>query len=395
MTNSKSTKRALIFSTLAILMCAAMLIGTTFAWFTDTASTAVNKIQAGNLNIELEYSKDFIEWKKVNDTTKVFEDSTLWEPGRTEVVYLRVKNAGTLALKYTLGIYNLYNSTGKNVLGNKYSLSDYVKLGAAEADAAYADRAAAISAVQDSAKTLNSIGDTGVVGADLATNTSKVYAMVLYMPTEVGNEANPKNNDPYWAAKVSFGISVSATQAMSESDSFDNTYDKDAATILSAISFSSGKHEITQNMQANGRFGAVQAEKTAQFTINADVYAVYGRDASGQTGGAMAVQADGNSKVIINGGDFRQVSVPADDPVCDLIYALGNAQIEINGGTFKAVTPANTLNCKDGSNAKITVKGGSFYKYDPSNPTLGDNEVEVAAGYHVVQDGDWFRVVAD
>ncbi|UKI20576.1 MAG: SipW-dependent-type signal peptide-containing protein [Oscillospiraceae bacterium] len=63
MTNSKSTKRALIFSTLAILMCAAMLIGTTFAWFTDTASTAVNKIQAGNLNVELEYSKDFIEWK--------------------------------------------------------------------------------------------------------------------------------------------------------------------------------------------------------------------------------------------------------------------------------------------------------------------------------------------
>ena len=392
----KSKKSALLLSFTSLLICFAMLVGSTFAWFTDTVSTAVNKIQAGNLDVELEYSKDFTEWKKVNDTTKVFEDSTLWEPGRTEIVYLRVKNAGKLALKYTLGIYNLYNSTGKNVLGNKYSLSDYVKLGVVEADAAYADRAAAISAVQDSAKTLNSIGDTGVVGADLATNTTKVYAMVLYMPTEVGNEANPKNNDPYWAAKVSFGISVSATQAMSESDSFDNTYDEDAAAILSAISFSSGKHEITQNMQANGRYGAVQAEKRAQFTINADVYAVYTKDStSGATGGAMAVSADGDSKVIINGGDFRQVSVPADDPVCDLIYALGNAQIEINGGTFKAVTPANTLNCKDGSNAKITVKGGSFYMYDPSNPTLGDNEVVVAAGYHVVQNGDWFNVVAD
>ena len=392
---TKSSKRALLLSALAIVLCIAMLIGTTYAWFTDTASTAVNKIQSGNLDVQLEYSKDFSEWKNVNDNTKLFEDSTVWEPGRTEIVYLRVKNAGTLALKYTLGIYNLYNSTGKNVLGNKYSLSDYVKLGAAEADAAYADRAAAISAVQDSAKTLNSIGDTGVVGADLATNTTKVYAMVLYMPTEVGNEANPKNNDPYWAAKVSFGISVSATQAMSESDSFDNTYDEDAATILSAISFSSGKHEITQNMQANGRFGAIQAERTAQFTINADVYAVYTKDTSGTTGGAMAVSADGNSKVIINGGDFRQVSVPDSDPVCDLIYALGNATIEINGGTFKAVTPANTLNCKDGSNAKITVKGGSFYKYDPSHPTLGDNEVVVAAGYHVEQDGDWYKVVAD
>ena len=395
MTNSKTTKRALLLSVLSMVLCVSMLVGSTFAWFTDTASTAVNKIQAGNLDVELEYSKDFSEWKKVDNTTKLFEESKSWEPGRTEIVYLRVKNAGTLALKYTLGLYNLYNSTGKNILGKKYSLSDYVKLGAVEADAAYADRAAAISAVQDSAKTLNSIGDTGVVGADLATNATKVYAMVLYMPTTVGNEANPKNKDPYWAAKVSFGISVDATQAVSESDSFGNTYDEDAATILSAISFSSGKHEITQNMQANGRFGAVQAERTAQFTINADVYAVYNRDTSGTTGGAMAVQADGNSKVIINGGDFRQVSVPADDPVCDLIYALGNAQIEINGGTFKAVSPERTLNCKDGSNAKITVKGGSFYKYDPSNPTLGANEVVVAAGYHVVHNGDWFNVVAD
>ena len=392
---AKASKRALLLSALAIVLCIAMLIGTTYAWFTDTASTAVNKLQSGNLDVQLEYSKDFSEWKKVTEETKLFEDSTVWEPGRTEIVYLRVKNAGTLALKYTLGIYNLYNSTGKNVLGNKYRLSDYVKLGAVEADAAYADRAAAINAVDADAKLISDIDNSGMAGASLEPNDTKIYALVLYMPTEVGNEANPKNKDPYWAAKMSFGISVSATQAMSESDSFDNTYDKDAATILSAISFSSGKHEITKNIQANGRFGAIQAERTAKFTINANVYAVYTKDANGTTGGAMAVCADGSSKVIINGGDFRQVSVPDSDPVCDLIYALGNATVEINGGTFKAVTPANTLNCKDGSNAKIIVKGGSFYKYDPSHPTLGDNEVVVAAGYHVEQDGDWYKVVAD
>ena len=395
MNNKKATKRVLLTSVMALAMCVVMLVGTTFAWFTDTASTAVNKIQAGNLDVELEYSKDFKEWTKVTDTTKVFEESTLWEPGRTEVVYLRVKNAGNLALKYTLGIYKLYDNSGKNVLGNKYNLSDYVKLGAVETDAKYENRAAAINAVDAEAKTLKSLGDTGFIGTKLEATDTKTYAMVLYMPTEVGNEANPKNADPYYAAKVSFGIRVSATQAVSESDSFGNTYDEKAPAVLAAESASYGTHEITKNMQANGRYGAVQAEKTAQFTINADVYAVYTKDASGTTGGAMAVQADGNSKVIINGGDFRQVGVPADDPVCDLIYALGNATIEINGGTFKAVTPANTLNCKDGSNAKITVKGGSFYKYDPSNPTMGANEVVVAAGYHVVQDGDWFKVVAD
>ena len=58
MTSIKSTKRALITSALAILMCAAMLIGTTFAWFTDTASTAVNKIQAGNLDVALEMQEN-------------------------------------------------------------------------------------------------------------------------------------------------------------------------------------------------------------------------------------------------------------------------------------------------------------------------------------------------
>ena len=78
-----NSKKALLSSAFALVLSVAMLIGTTFAWFTDTASTAVNKIQAGNLDVELEYSKNFTEWKKVNDTTKVFEDSTLWEPGRT------------------------------------------------------------------------------------------------------------------------------------------------------------------------------------------------------------------------------------------------------------------------------------------------------------------------
>ena len=392
MKTKQTTKHALWASMTAIALCMVMLVGTTFAWFTDTASTAVNKIQTGNLDVELEYSKDCSDWKKATDTTKVFEDNALWEPGHTDIVYLRVKNAGTLALKYTLGLYNLYEGRGKNVAGKYYYLSSYVKLGVVEATEKFADRAAAITAVSPVAATIKTVGEKGVVGATLNKGETKTYAMVIYMPTEVGNEANPKNNDPYWAAKLSYGIAVNATQAMSESDSYDNKYDETAPDILSAVSSSSEKLEITENMQANGRYGAVQAEKTAQFTINADVYAVYTVGADG-VGAAMAVQADGNSKVIINGGDFRQVSVPASDPVCDLIYALGHAQIEINGGTFKAVTPANTLNCKDDSSAKITVKGGSFYKYDPSHHTLGDNEVVVADGYHVEQDGDWYKVV--
>lgn len=392
--NSKNTKRALLTSVLAMAVCLAMLVGSTFAWFTDTATTGVNKIQSGNLDVELEYSKDFAEWKKVDNTTKVFEDSTEWEPGRTEVVYLRVKNAGNLALKYTLGLGNVYESRGKNVAGDFYYLSNFVKMGAVEATAAFENRAAAIGAVDPVADTFKALGEKGVVGATLNSGAAKTYAMVVYMPTEVGNEANPKNKDPYWAAKLSFGVSVNASQATVENDSFDNMYDKKAPTVLTKFSTLMGTHEIIENMQANGRTGAVEALKNAQVTIDADVYAIYATDNKG-VGAAIAVWADGSSKVIINGGDFRQVGAPADGN-CDLIYASDNAQIEITGGTFKAAQPNRTLNCKDDSpNARITVKGGSFYKYDPSNPTLGDTEVVVADGFKVVQNGDWYDVVPE
>ena len=392
--NSKNTKRALLTSVLALVVCLAMLVGSTFAWFTDTATTGVNKIQSGNLDVELEYSKDFAEWKKVDNTTKVFEDSTEWEPGRTEVVYLRVKNAGNLALKYTLGLGNVYESRGKNVAGDFYYLSNFVKMGAVEATAAFENRAAAIGAVDPVADTFKALGEKGVVGATLNSGAAKTYAMVVYMPTEVGNEANPKNKDPYWAAKLSFGFSVNASQATVENDSFDNMYDKKAPTVLTKFSTLMGTHEITENMQANGRTGAVETLQDAQVTINADVYAVYAKSNDG-VGAAIAVWADGSSKVIINGGDFRQVGAPADGN-CDLIYASDNAQIEITGGTFKAAQPNRTLNCKDDSpNARITVKGGSFYKYDPSKPTLGDTEVVVADGFKVVQNGDWYDVVAE
>ena len=110
MTNSKSTKRALVSSALAILMCVAMLIGTTFAWFTDTASTGVNKIQAGNLDIELQMKDNDGKWVNAEGKIlpflvegKIPADGTqiLWEPGCTYYVpEVRVLNKGNLAVKF-------------------------------------------------------------------------------------------------------------------------------------------------------------------------------------------------------------------------------------------------------------------------------------------------------
>lgn len=386
--SKKSTKRALLSSVFALVLCVAMLVGSTFAWFTDTASTGVNKIVSGKLDVELEYSYDMSEWKTATSSTKLFNDSTLWEPGVTEVVYLRVKNAGSLALKYTMGLNsNVGFSAGKNVAGETYNVGDYLKMGTAVVSEKLANREAAWAAVAGNADAIKTLKPF-VEGMPVlkAGETTDPIALVIYMPTEVGNEANA-------GAKASYvyrlGVEVNATQATVESDSFNNTYDEKAPTKFKADSSSSETINVTENIQANGRYGVVQAERVAKYTINADLYAVYTKGAG--LGAAMAVSASGNSSVTINGGDFRQVGVPANDP-CDLIYADSSAVIEINGGTFMAAQPERTLNCKDGSAAKIIVNGGSFYKYDPSHPTLGDNEIFLGAGCTVTQDGDWYVV---
>lgn len=386
--SKKSTKRALLSSVFALVLCVAMLVGSTFAWFTDTASTGVNKIVSGKLDVELEYSYDMSEWKTATSSTKLFNDSTLWEPGVTEVVYLRVKNAGSLALKYTMGLNsNVGFFAGKNVAGEPYSVGDYLKMGTAVVSEKLANREAAWAAVAGNADAIKT-RKPFVEGMPVleAGKTTDPIALVIYMPTEVGNEANA-------GAKASYvyrlGVEVNATQATVESDSFNNTYDEKAPTKFKADNSSSETINVIENIQANGRYGVVQAERVAKYTINADLYAVYTK--GGGLGAAMAVSASGNSSVTINGGDFRQVGVPANDP-CDLIYADSSAVIEINGGTFMAAQPERTLNCKDGSAAKIIVNGGRFYKYDPSHPTLGDNEIFLGEGCTVTQNGDWYVV---
>ena len=387
MKTKQTTKHALWASVTAIALCMAMLVGTTFAWFTDTASTGVNRIEAGNLKIKLKYSKDMREWKDATADTPLFDDNALWEPGYTQIAYLKVVNTGSLALKYDVTTNSYDKERGKNAAGNLFYIDQYLKVGLAETETAFENRSAAIAAISGSeksmAKELRISKDWTVLEAGAE---SKPFAVVVYMPTTVGNEANNVQSWRHPSLK-GFGLVVNATQATVESDSFNNTYDEKAPTITTTISFSSGMHEVTENMQANGSFGAVQAEGTAVFTINADVYAVYANNA------AMAVEAGGTSTITINGGDFRQVGVPDGEP-CDLIYATDKSTIVINDGTFKATIPANTLNVLDANRgtAKIIVNGGRFYKYDPSNPTLGDNEIFLGAGCKVTQDGDWFVV---
>ena len=229
MISSKSTKRALVTSALAILMCVAMLIGTTFAWFTDTASTGVNKIQAGNLDVELEYkNSDTTGFTKADKNTKVFKEGALWEPGHVEYVVLKVSNAGSLALKYKLGI-NIANEVGStNVYNKEFKLSDYIRFAVLDGDKTEGsvDRDALVAAATDSKLIKEGYTAENHLMATGTDNSQKVVTLVVWMPTTVGNEANHKKDAT--APSIDLGISVVATQDTVESDSFDEQYDKDA-----------------------------------------------------------------------------------------------------------------------------------------------------------------------
>ena len=111
------TKKALMMSIFSMVLCMAMLMGTTFAWFTDTAGTGVNIVKAGNLDVELQM-KESGEWRTAEGESLKFistDENIYWEPGcRYSLPELRVVNKGDLALKYRIEITGIKGEEGLN-----------------------------------------------------------------------------------------------------------------------------------------------------------------------------------------------------------------------------------------------------------------------------------------
>ncbi len=217
MTKTKSTKRALLLSALSLLMCVSMLIGSTFAWFTDSVTSAGNKIVAGTLDVQLLMDADVDgTYDDISDSTSpIFgagsiaqnnNAQTLWEPGKTQVAYLAIKNNGNLDLKYTVGL------NVQNVSKDLYKVMEY-------AIVADANKAAPVTAWNGGNSVV--VGTQSVSGdVSLAAGATHYFALAIHMDETAGNE--------YQGGEVNFDLTVLATQLTSESDSFDDQYDKDA-----------------------------------------------------------------------------------------------------------------------------------------------------------------------
>ncbi len=237
-----TTRRALFMSFASMFLCFTMLLGTTYAWFTDSVESDVNKIVAGNLDIELEYWNDGA-WDKVGDKDNIFNPNAKWEPGHAEVVYLRVSNLGDLALKYLFSIDAVEERIGLTKDGKQIKLSDHLLFGIIDnvdgtpitADMFGTDRDAAIAAVKNPQPFSETISDQHSVASSFGNLAAKAeneveypndtIAVVVWMPSTVGNEANHNGvNIPM----IKFQLNLMATQDTVENDSFDHLYDKDA-----------------------------------------------------------------------------------------------------------------------------------------------------------------------
>ena len=221
MNNKRATKRALLTSVMALVMCVVMLVGTTFAWFTDTASTGVSKIQAGNLDIELQYATAWNDttgeptaWADAEGQTLTFKtkdnraaDKILWEPGcRYELPELRIVNKGNLALKYKVIINGIEGDAKLN------EAIDWT-----------------ITRGNENDKLTNDINEFEYKmlpkAAGEADYPSQTFTIKGTMKEEAGNEYQGLSID-------GIGITVVATQYTYEKDSIDDQYDANAnATI--------------------------------------------------------------------------------------------------------------------------------------------------------------------
>ena len=229
MTKNKSTKRALLLSVLSLLLCISMLIGTTYAWFTDTVTSAGNIITAGNLKVEM-YWADGDEdptaaaW---NDASKgAIFNYELWEPGYTQARHIKVANVGNLALKYQMRILaNGIVSKLADVI-DVYYFEDATQL--TRASLTEAKKLGTLAEVLKNNTAFevengNSLSSkiTGELEAGTVNNEDTV-TIALKMQESAGNE--------YQGLSIGtdFSVQLLATQLTSESDTFDKLYDEDA-----------------------------------------------------------------------------------------------------------------------------------------------------------------------
>lgn len=299
MRKNNSTKKALLSSVFSLMLCFVMLIGTTFAWFTDNASTSVNTIQAGNLDVELldasgnSLEGETLKWQKASGHEN---DAVLWEPGCTyELQPITIKNSGNLALKYKVEITGI---NGDAELNNAIEWT-----------------------ISEQALTVNRF---------LKAGTAETLTISGHMKEEADNTYQGMSID-------GIAIKVYATQAPEEYDSTRNDYDA-AAEYNTTTSSTSPIVNVATVEELKSALTPTVSNDTATVNLTADIAL-----GAGETWTPLDMNSyTGVKKIVINGNGHSISNLS--DSLFGYCY-FGNVTVEINDLTLKDATiTQNTSN---------------------------------------------------
>ena len=391
-----STKKALIASVLSLVLCVSMLVGSTFAWFTDTATTAVNTIQAGRLQVDVVNKAGLsLKGSSMSFVNSDGSADILWEPGATfRTIGFKVKNIGNLAFKYKMVLNGV---DGDNALLNVITFKVVKEDGTAV--------------------------DLSMFEGHLTKDAESEF---LYIE---GHMAEDAGNDYQGKELTGLGITVYATQDTVEKDSNGDQYDKDATYSVANVAdlaAALGKDGIVNVVEDLNPAEVVVS--TAKTTLNMggktvantnDLWneGIYSWSLVSARAGELTIE--GNGKFAAKENDCYAVDVQdgAKVVIKDGTF-IGNisavyvyeGELVVEGGFFEIQQHTNVgtdpyafmLNCYDANRAagtaKITVKGGTYVNFNPADcKAEGEHTNFVADGYKVTsamqENGDvWYTV---
>ena len=365
MNNKRATKRAHMTSVMALVMCVVMLVGTTFAWFTDTASTGVNKIVSGNLKVDIigENSDSHVEklnFKKAATTDADAGAEILWEPGVTfHTEGFRIKNDGNLALKWKMVVNKDSASTGVVEGSNGkagMNLLDVIDF-------------YVVNSKNENAQAVKIDEFVGHTAAETIDNVT--YYIKGVMQTTAGNDYQDLTLE-------GITITVYATQDAVENDSFDNTYDEgatlpeirtvtDAATIAASVADlanAGNKNVIVSVAQDMNNIAGIKTAKGNTLTMDLNGKSVgvsYGQGSTNTTTNGMQL-LQGSTVTLKNGTYKANHGNDAYHNIAILIQNYSNLTIENctldmseandTAGNSKGTSYALSTNC-----GKVVIKG--------------------------------------
>ncbi|MBQ4154169.1 MAG: hypothetical protein IJE01_03090 [Clostridia bacterium] len=207
--NKAYLKIALALSLCAMVIWTILGTSTSLAWFTDTSPEINNIFHFADFKLEVSHQLEDGSWEIIDEKTTVFNDKALYEPGYVQIVYLKVKNKGTVPFKFHTAVNVNGSVVATNVFGQKFMLQEHLKFGIltsnseSEIKKSVARRNAAVEIAN---MPLENYSTNTFV---LLPETSKYIALIVRMPEEIDNKANYRGNI---APKVELGITVKADQ---------------------------------------------------------------------------------------------------------------------------------------------------------------------------------------